>query len=252
MDDRAFNSHQTMESKTQFDLNLNLELWRQSLAQSPSFQPDNLDELEVHLRDSVSTLEGKGLSTEEAFHIATRRLGQPTALDKEFGKVNAETVWLSRWLWMAVGIFLFFCVQSLRGITEFALMSFGKHFAFSAHIVGFLTMAASVVLFAAPILFLRRLVAPHRKSRSQFVNRSILKRPGMSIAALIVLSVSLTVISIVGNNLAWRGATAEQVHLVQTVAFWRTWPVTLTELILLPIAIVYLYRRQLKACPTQA
>src|SRR5438552_1025753 len=94
MDDRAHNSHQIMESKTQFDLNRNLELWRQSLAESPSFQPDNLDELEVHIRDSVSTLEVKGLSTEEAFLIATRRLGQPTALDSEFGKVNSEAVWI--------------------------------------------------------------------------------------------------------------------------------------------------------------
>ncbi|WP_040548535.1 permease prefix domain 1-containing protein [Pedosphaera parvula] len=233
-----------MESKTQFDLNHNLELWRQSLAQSPSFQPDNLDELEVHLRDSVNTLEAKGLSTEEAFLIAVRRVGQPTELDKEFGKVNSETVWLSRWLWMAVGTFLFLWLQSLKGVVNYALLGFGKHFVFNAHVLGFLNTIATLALFVAPIVFLPRLAARSLKLRSQFITRSILHHPVISMAGLVLFSISLTVLCAVGNKLAWRGFSSQPADVI-ILATWSAWP-KIAGIILLPMAIVYLYRRQLK------
>jgi hypothetical protein len=224
MDDRPLNSHQVMESKTQFDLNRNLELWRQSLAQSPSFQPDNLDELEVHLRDSVNTLEDKGLSTEEAFLIAVRRVGQPTDLDTEFGKVNSESVWLSRLLWMAVGIFVFSCAQS----------------------------PVPLVLFAVPTILLRRLALRNQKPRNQFIARTILNRPIVSMAGLAVLGICLTILSGVGNAFVWHIFTMAQINLTDRVTLWRFWTIAVAQVVLLPIAVVYLYRRQLKAHLTQA
>jgi hypothetical protein len=236
-----------MESKTQFDLNKSLKLWRQALADSPSFQPDNLDELEVHIRDSVNTLETKGLSTEEAFLIAIRRVGQPSALDTEFGKVNSEVVWLSRWLWMAVGSFLFLCVQSLKGVVDYAVLEFGKYFTFNAHVLGFLGAAMTLTLFAALIIFLRGLAAPRPKPRSQFITKSLLNHPVLCTAGLVSFGISLAMFSIFGRVWVFRGATVQQYDHFRIVVVWSTWTALIAEFILLPVVVLYLYNRQLKA-----
>jgi hypothetical protein len=87
-----------MANETSFDLNLAIQHWRENLAQSPAFRSENLNELESHLRDSIAALQAKGLSAEEAFIIATRRIGPRKALESEFGKVNGTLLWLERGL----------------------------------------------------------------------------------------------------------------------------------------------------------
>jgi hypothetical protein len=135
-----------METTTPFDLNSAIQLWRENLGQSPAFQRENLDELEMHLRDSISTLRAQGLSAEEAFVIATGRIGKSNLLNAEFGKINGGAVWLDRVLWMLIGIQVWGAVSSfLTSISQSAL-SFGLiggHFDFAAH-----GRIVPVVLFA--------------------------------------------------------------------------------------------------------
>ena len=52
--------------------------------------------MESHLRDSIVALQTSGLSVEEAFIIAKKRIGKRDALDTEFAKA-ATTTW-SDWL----------------------------------------------------------------------------------------------------------------------------------------------------------
>lgn len=77
-----------MESTTQFDLNIALQLWLERLGQSPQVKVENLRELESHVRDSMGQLQCKGLSSEESFLVATHRVGSPAKLEPEFAKVN--------------------------------------------------------------------------------------------------------------------------------------------------------------------
>jgi hypothetical protein len=104
-----------METRTEFDLNAAIERWRNNLRQSPSIRPENLNELETHLRDSVTAFRKAALSEEEAFLIAARRLGGATTLEPEFAKVNGREVWLSRLLWMLVGAQLWPLVSGWAG-----------------------------------------------------------------------------------------------------------------------------------------
>ena len=101
---RPSNLDQIMENPTLFDLNRAIQQWRESLGASPAFQRENLEELEAHLRDSMAALASRGLSMEEAFWVATRRIGTGDALAPEFGKVNRQTVWLDRLFWMLIGL----------------------------------------------------------------------------------------------------------------------------------------------------
>jgi len=77
-----------MDNTSTFDLNSALQRWLDSLAQSPQFRPTDLAELEAHIRDSVTRLQAQGLSSEESFLIATRRVGAVEKLEPEFAKVN--------------------------------------------------------------------------------------------------------------------------------------------------------------------
>jgi hypothetical protein len=102
-----------METQTAFDLNLAVQRWREDLENSPALRCENVNELESHLRDSAASLQTGGLSAEEAFLIATRRIGKSQQLESEFGKLNRNSIWLGRILWMLIGLQLWPLVEGL-------------------------------------------------------------------------------------------------------------------------------------------
>lgn len=136
-----------MENPTPFDLSAAVQGWRHALAQSPSFQSENLDELEAHLHDAVAGLKARGLSEEESFLIATRRLGQPEVLACEFGKVNIAALWRDRALWMLAGM-LFFTVgwDCINGLS-WTLAYFGSAFTANGLVLGCIDGATRIGLF---------------------------------------------------------------------------------------------------------
>jgi hypothetical protein len=103
MADSPHHAHQAMAHTAAFDVSAAIGRWREGLSGSSAFRPDDLEELESHVRDSIASLEAAGLSTREAFWVATNRVGTADALDREYGKVHADRVWLDRALWMVAG-----------------------------------------------------------------------------------------------------------------------------------------------------
>ena len=91
MDDGPHYLNETMENQTSFDLNVAIRSWRENLAGATALSHASLDELESHLRDSAVSLEKTGLSAEEAFLVAARRIGPPTRLEAEFSKVEPRS-----------------------------------------------------------------------------------------------------------------------------------------------------------------
>lgn len=125
-----------MQSEHSFDLNRAIQDWRESLAQSPAFRREDLAELEAHLRDSVVALHGHGLSAEEAFIVASRRVGKEGVLESEFAKVNTPAVWLDRALWMLIGLQVWGFVSGLLFAISSGAVSLGLvagKFDFAAH-----------------------------------------------------------------------------------------------------------------------
>jgi len=130
---RASNIDQIMENRPEFDLDSALQRWRENLAESPNFRPGDLQELESHLRDSILAWQAKGLLAEEAFLIATRRLGAAGCLASEFAKVNQNGVWLHRVMWMVIGVQLLWVLTGLsslltRWLVFGGLAAFGWNF----------------------------------------------------------------------------------------------------------------------------
>lgn len=74
-------------------MDVQLAQWRRYLAGDPALAAVDLDELESHLRDQIDDLESIGLSGEEAFLIAVRRLGRVDELSREFAREHSDRLW---------------------------------------------------------------------------------------------------------------------------------------------------------------
>jgi hypothetical protein len=86
-----------------FDLEREIERWKSGFTASEAMRKADVEELEQHVRDALPPLKAAGLTPEEAFLVATRRVGTAAAVTREFGKVNGARVWSQRVFWLAAG-----------------------------------------------------------------------------------------------------------------------------------------------------
>jgi len=87
-----------------FDLNEQINKWRSNLAQSQTLGSSDIDELECHLREETENLTALKLSDEEAFLVATYRLGDTARLSDEYAKINRGKSFRQNVSWMITGI----------------------------------------------------------------------------------------------------------------------------------------------------
>lgn len=85
-----------------FDLEQHIEDWRRQLLQRESVAPTEVEELESHLRETVDELVAI-VEPDEAFLLASRRVGSPDAIALEFSKINGARTWTRRTQWMLAG-----------------------------------------------------------------------------------------------------------------------------------------------------
>ncbi|MBL9140099.1 MAG: hypothetical protein JNK85_29780, partial [Verrucomicrobiales bacterium] len=103
---------------TPFDLTRALLGWRSRMSAAGPCRAEDVDEMETHLRDSTAALEARGLTTEEAFLVATRRLGREADLALEIAKVHPAEVFRTRAIWMLVGILVFGFVGDVARVSS--------------------------------------------------------------------------------------------------------------------------------------
>jgi hypothetical protein len=144
-----------------FDLNQQIIQWRKSLGQSESLVRSDLDELESHLRDQIDQLTLSGLSPEEAFWVAQRRIGNAANLPGEYAKVNGSAVFRRRLQWMLVGILAYLLIFNLSRLASLA----GTLGAFGAGYHGYITgwigqIAQALVVLAGLALVVATMKSP--------------------------------------------------------------------------------------------
>jgi hypothetical protein len=74
-------------------LEAQFEQWRRYVLRRRELQPFDADELEDHLRASVDELVAVGLSPDEAFLVAVKRMGSLDELSREFAREHSERLW---------------------------------------------------------------------------------------------------------------------------------------------------------------
>mgnify|MGYP000132527364 CR=1 FL=1 len=67
--------------------------WRAYVAKSAAVNTHDVEELEAHLRDQISELSAAGLSGDEAFLIAVKRMGDLDTLSREFAREHRGRLW---------------------------------------------------------------------------------------------------------------------------------------------------------------
>lgn len=67
--------------------------WRTAVLKGGAVTSDDADELEAHLREQSDDLVAAGLSDEEAFLVAVRRLGEVNRITAEFAREHSDRLW---------------------------------------------------------------------------------------------------------------------------------------------------------------
>ncbi len=67
--------------------------WRSYVRRRQAIHAVDVDELEDHLRSQTSALVEAGLTEDEAFLIAVKRIGDLDALSREFAREHSERLW---------------------------------------------------------------------------------------------------------------------------------------------------------------
>ena len=70
-----------------------IDEWRAAVRRNKAVDETDADELESHLRDAMADLEGAGLTADEAFLIAVRRVGAVDSLTAEFAREHSDRLW---------------------------------------------------------------------------------------------------------------------------------------------------------------
>ena len=70
-----------------------IQQWRSYLRRRPAIRPVDVEELEDHLRGEVAALRGAGLSEDEAFLVAVKRMGALDAISHEFAREHSDRLW---------------------------------------------------------------------------------------------------------------------------------------------------------------
>jgi hypothetical protein len=70
-----------------------IETWRAHLRRSGAITASDAAELEDHLREQIASLNADGLSDDEAFLVAVKRMGAVDALTREFATEHSERLW---------------------------------------------------------------------------------------------------------------------------------------------------------------
>ena len=75
------------------DLESQIAEWRAYVESAPAVNGHDVDELEDHLRHQIAELRAAGLTPDEGFLIAVKRMGAIDALSREFARENSSRLW---------------------------------------------------------------------------------------------------------------------------------------------------------------
>ena len=67
--------------------------WRAYVATAPGVNGHDVDELEDHLRHQIADLNAAGLTADEAFLVAVKRMGELDSLSREFAREHSGRLW---------------------------------------------------------------------------------------------------------------------------------------------------------------
>ena len=117
-----------MKQTIGFDIQYQLKLWVNSLKSESSITESDAEELKSHLLDSIEQLKENGLDDEEAFWVASRRLGLASEWEGEYREANDWVFSLRRSAVILAGVLAYFLFYHLFGSLSKLLFIILLHF----------------------------------------------------------------------------------------------------------------------------
>jgi len=226
-----------------FNLNEQINKWRSNLAQSQTLGSSDIDELESHLREEIENLTDLKLSNEEAFLIATHRLGSTESLAEEYEKINRSSIFRRRLSLMITGILAYllatyFAIAASKGCIWLAAT--GGIRGYKLGVIGFVSQILTLVATFFFGYFICKLISHRpgfRKQINQLTTRLIL------LTSLLVFLIIIAVSRISFPVMAFRIMSAQEYgQVAQALAYTK-----LLWSVLLPALLVILLIKLLKS-----
>ena len=82
-----------MTNLTDQQLEQQIAEWRAYVRRRQALHRPDVEELEGHLRDQLAALTEAGLTGDEAFLVAVKRMGSLDELSREFARAHSERLW---------------------------------------------------------------------------------------------------------------------------------------------------------------
>jgi len=146
-----------------FDLNKAISSWRMGLSERQTCAKSDIDELETHLREEIDSLTASKLSQQEAFLVATHRLGDIDSLAAEFAKVNAGHILKNRLFWMVAGMLAYLLAKCLAGASGNVGAFIGGQAGLEAYRAAAVGIAAGALAYGVILLLACLACRPHSK-----------------------------------------------------------------------------------------
>jgi hypothetical protein len=97
-----------MESDNEFNIQKQIDQWAIKIKSEPSLTESDSEELKSHLLDSIDQLKDTGLNDEEAFWVASRRIGTNVDWEEDYSQVNNPVIQMRRSLFIFAGVLAYF------------------------------------------------------------------------------------------------------------------------------------------------
>jgi hypothetical protein len=75
------------------ELEEQITAWRTFVARLPAVDGHDVEELEGHLREQIAELDAVGLTDDEAFLVAVKRMGHLDEVSREFAREHSDRLW---------------------------------------------------------------------------------------------------------------------------------------------------------------
>lgn len=195
--------------------------------------------MESHLRDSIANWESRGLTTAEAFAVATGRLGCPRELATEWAKVHPGEVFRHRAIWMLAGMLVLAFLGDLARVSSGVGVLLAHFLGAATPHLGWLGLAASFLTLATSTFVFVRFASGRLTGTAAGDETKRSRRAGFVAAA--VLGVVLAT-----RLVAWAGpvALARQLGPTELGAVFvvQSWGQSVGGVAFLVLATVYLAR----------
>lgn len=99
-----------MERNNEFNIQEQIDHWVSKIKSEPSFTESDSEELKSHLLDSIDQLKDTGLNDEEAFWVASRRIGTSVDWEEDYSQINNQVIQMRRSVLILAGVLVYFCL----------------------------------------------------------------------------------------------------------------------------------------------